>query len=85
MIGLQPCSTLNPLVDPATVTDLVSRLHSVLNDTRELVIDSRRANAATIFALIPGAALDGRNFIAQAIQNGCDCILWEKGIILRIP
>lgn len=73
-------STLNPLVDPATVTDLVSRLHSVLNDTRELVIDSRRANAATIFCAYPGATLDGRNFIAQAIQNGCDCILWEKGI-----
>lgn len=74
-------STLNPFVDEVTIADIDRRLcHSVLNDSRELVIDSRRANPATIFCAYPGATLDGRNFISQAVQNGCNCILWEDGI-----
>lgn len=79
-------STLNPFVDEVTVADIERQLsHSVLNDSRELVIDSRRANAATIFCAYPGATLDGRNFISQAVQNGCNCILWEEGIDFTYP
>jgi UDP-N-acetylmuramoyl-L-alanyl-D-glutamate--2,6-diaminopimelate ligase len=44
---------------------------------RELVNDSRRAGPGTVFAAYPGESRDGRDFIAQAVANRVDGVLWE--------
>ena len=42
-----------------------------------LVSDSRRAGPGTVFAAYPGEARDGRDFIAQAVAQRVDGVLWE--------
>jgi len=42
-----------------------------------LVSDSRRAGPGTVFAAYPGEARDGRDFIAQAVAQRIDGVLWE--------
>jgi UDP-N-acetylmuramoyl-L-alanyl-D-glutamate--2,6-diaminopimelate ligase len=43
----------------------------------ELVSDSRRAVPGTVFAAYPGETRDGRDFIAQAVAQRVDGVLWE--------
>ncbi|KVW96264.1 UDP-N-acetylmuramoylalanyl-D-glutamate--2,6-diaminopimelate ligase [Thiobacillus denitrificans] len=43
----------------------------------ELVNDSRKAMPGTVFAAYPGEARDGRDFIAQAVAQRVDGVLWE--------
>ncbi|MDA8127910.1 MAG: UDP-N-acetylmuramoyl-L-alanyl-D-glutamate--2,6-diaminopimelate ligase [Betaproteobacteria bacterium] len=43
----------------------------------ELVSDSRKAVPGTVFAAYPGEARDGRDFIAQAVAQRVDGVLWE--------
>ena len=43
----------------------------------ELVNDSRRAMPGAVFAAYPGETLDGRDFIAQAVAQRVDGVLWE--------
>jgi UDP-N-acetylmuramoyl-L-alanyl-D-glutamate--2,6-diaminopimelate ligase len=43
----------------------------------ELVSDSRKALRGTVFAAYPGETRDGRNFIAQAVAQRVDGVLWE--------
>ena len=43
-----------------------------------LTSDSRRAVPAAAFFAWPGAAADGRRYIAQAIERGCAAVLWES-------
>ena len=43
-----------------------------------LTSDSRRAAPGAAFFAWPGAAGDGRNHIAQAIERGCAAVLWES-------
>ena len=43
----------------------------------ELVNDSRKAVPGTVFAAYPGEARDGRSFIAQAVSQRVDGVLWE--------
>ena len=42
-----------------------------------LVSDSRKAMPGVIFAAYPGEARDGRDFIAQAVAQRVDGVLWE--------
>jgi UDP-N-acetylmuramoyl-L-alanyl-D-glutamate--2,6-diaminopimelate ligase len=42
-----------------------------------LTADSRRAGTGAAFFAWPGAAGDGRRYIAQAIERGCAAVLWE--------
>jgi UDP-N-acetylmuramoyl-L-alanyl-D-glutamate--2,6-diaminopimelate ligase len=42
-----------------------------------LVSDSRRAGPGTVFAAYPGETRDGRDFIAQAVAQRVDGVLWE--------
>ena len=43
----------------------------------ELVNDSRKAAPGAVFAAYPGEARDGRDFIAQAVAQRVDGVLWE--------
>ena len=42
-----------------------------------LVNDSRKSSPGTVFAAYPGEARDGRDFIAQAVAQRADGVLWE--------
>ena len=43
----------------------------------ELVNDSRKAAPGAVFAAYPGESRDGRDFIAQAVAQRVDGVLWE--------
>ena len=42
-----------------------------------LTLDSRAVRPGDTFLAYPGAQADGRKFIAQAIQNGANAVIWE--------
>jgi UDP-N-acetylmuramoyl-L-alanyl-D-glutamate--2,6-diaminopimelate ligase len=46
---------------------------------RRLTNDSRRVRRGDTFVAYPGAASDGRDYIAEAIAAGAASVLWERG------
>ena len=42
-----------------------------------LTCDSRKTTQGMVFAAYPGETSDGRAYIAQAVANGADAVLWE--------
>lgn len=61
--------------------NIIARLNQELGfflKNYDITIDSRKANAATIFCAYPGTVVDGRDFILSAIKNGCNVILYEE-------
>ena len=46
--------------------------------TNELVFDSRRATEGSVFVAVPGTAVDGHDFIDQAIANGARTVVCER-------
>ena len=72
-----PKSNRKPAVTQAThesVPHILKRLGVV---PAELVNDSRKAQPGVIFAAYPGETRDGRDFIAQAVAQRVDGVLWE--------
>ena len=57
-----------------SVSHLLARLGTPVH---ALVNDSRRAGPGTVFAAYPGETRDGRDFIAQAVAQRADGVLWE--------
>ena len=47
---------------------------------RRLTADSRRVQPGDVFVAYPGAHVDGRRFIAQAVANGAAAVLTEAGV-----
>lgn len=45
-----------------------------------LTADSRRVQPGDVFVAYPGAHVDGRRFIAQAVANGAAAVLAEAGV-----
>ncbi len=45
---------------------------------KRLVTDGRHVESGDIFLAYPGEVRDGRNFIAQALANGAESVLWES-------
>ena len=45
----------------------------------KLASDSRRVRAGDVFFAYPGAAGDGRDFIAQAVEQGARAVVYEEG------
>ena len=56
------------------VPALLSRLNA---RPRRITADSRQVEPGDAFAAFPGAAADGRQFIADAIARGAGSVLWE--------
>ena len=48
-------------------------------------IDSRTVKQGYVFAALPGTALDGRDYIQSAIENGAIAILTTKGVTADVP
>ncbi|MEM7358577.1 MAG: UDP-N-acetylmuramoyl-L-alanyl-D-glutamate--2,6-diaminopimelate ligase [Pseudomonadota bacterium] len=44
---------------------------------QDVAIDSRKVGVGTLFCAYPGAQVDGRDFIAQAVQAGASAVLCE--------
>ncbi|MEN9946446.1 MAG: hypothetical protein RLZZ293_832 [Pseudomonadota bacterium] len=70
-------SLLNDLINDNILNQLTTPINFLLDAKLSLVIDSRQANSTTAFCAYPGASRDGRDFIAQAISNGCNYIFWD--------
>jgi len=68
----------NKLAAPQAMRESVPHMLERLGiAVSELVSDSRRAMPGTVFAAYPGEARDGRDFIAQAVAQRVDGVLWE--------
>jgi UDP-N-acetylmuramoyl-L-alanyl-D-glutamate--2,6-diaminopimelate ligase len=72
-----------------SLKDILYGVHiiSVNGDTSvevdELVFDSRKSRLGNVFFAIKGVAVDGHDFIPQAIENGCKVIISEKELELN--
>jgi UDP-N-acetylmuramoyl-L-alanyl-D-glutamate--2,6-diaminopimelate ligase len=49
-----------------------------------LTADSRRVQPGDVFVAYPGAHVDGRDFIAQAVQRGAAAVIAEAGPKARV-
>ncbi|MGE5514916.1 MAG: UDP-N-acetylmuramoyl-L-alanyl-D-glutamate--2,6-diaminopimelate ligase [Bacteroidota bacterium] len=62
------------------MTDLLPGLELAANPTiTGVTCDSRKVAPGVLFAALPGAKADGRNFISQAISQGAAAILAPEG------
>ena len=50
-----------------------------------LSADSRKIKPGMVFAALPGTAMDGRDFIPQAVENGAVAILSVEGVSAPVP
>ncbi|WP_439184902.1 UDP-N-acetylmuramoyl-L-alanyl-D-glutamate--2,6-diaminopimelate ligase [Carboxylicivirga taeanensis] len=57
---------------------VVERFNEADCDIRQLVFDSRKADADSLFVAIKGTATDGHHFIPQVFESGCRCIVCEE-------
>lgn len=68
-------SGLHPAFSPESLHPVARWLQEA--GVRDLTADSRDAGPARAFAAYPGSHRDGRQFVAQALQRGAPCILWD--------
>ena len=51
---------------------------------QRLTADSRRVQPGDVFVAFPGAHVDGRDFIVQALTNGAAAVIAEAGVKARV-
>jgi UDP-N-acetylmuramoyl-L-alanyl-D-glutamate--2,6-diaminopimelate ligase len=61
-------------------SSILSALDAKGVKVRHLVSDSRRVRPGDVFVAVPGARLDGRDFITQAMNRGAAAVIAETGI-----
>ncbi|MES2800348.1 MAG: UDP-N-acetylmuramoyl-L-alanyl-D-glutamate--2,6-diaminopimelate ligase [Bacteroidota bacterium] len=57
---------------------LIDVIGSTSVEISELIFDSRKAAASTVFFAIRGTMADGHNYIPQVVANGCTVIIVEE-------
>jgi len=69
------------------MTHTLRTLFGLDNDTpvTGLTADSRQVRRGMVFAALPGTAMDGRDFIPQAIEQGAVAILSVPGTVADVP
>lgn len=78
---------LGELVDAAGLAEsglLKGLVGDISVDVSNVVIDSRRAGAGSMFACIPGRIVDGHTFGVEAVSNGATAILAERRIDVEV-
>jgi UDP-N-acetylmuramoyl-L-alanyl-D-glutamate--2,6-diaminopimelate ligase len=68
-----------------TVFDVLALFAQTGVQARGVAVDSRRVGAGDVFVAWPGAASDGRHFIADALSRGALAALYEPGEGFRPP
>jgi UDP-N-acetylmuramoyl-L-alanyl-D-glutamate--2,6-diaminopimelate ligase len=58
-----------------SLTEVIGSTDEQIN---EIIFDSRKATAASVFVAIEGSAVDGHDFIDQVIEKGCRHIVCQK-------
>lgn len=61
----------------ASTMSVIEQLQNMGVNVTRLVTDSRRVQAGDTFVAYPGEKTDGRQFIAQAIAQGANAVIWE--------
>ena len=56
-----------------------------LEEITAITTDSRAVVSGSMFAAIPGARVDGHDFIASAAENGASCVLCSRFVDVDIP
>ena len=51
----------------------------------DVTTDSRTISPGCLFAAIPGARVDGHDFIAQAAERGAACVLCQRFVPAEVP
>jgi len=64
----------NATIEPIDAADTLAALGVAIT---RLTADSRAVRPGDTFVAYPGTQMDGRKFIAQAIQNGANAVIWE--------
>lgn len=58
-----------------SLTEVIGSTDEQIND---IIFDSRKASAASVFVAIEGSVVDGHDFIDQVIEKGCRHIVCQK-------
>ena len=60
------------------MSDILSSLYAQGVAASNITADSRQVGPGSLFLAYAGERLDGREFIAQAIQQGAAAVAWES-------
>ncbi len=52
--------------------------YSIKTSVKNITSDSRKVQPGSLFLAYPGDKTDGRNYIADAVKNGANAVLWES-------
>ncbi len=53
-------------------------VHTIKTPLKHITTDSRKVQQGSLFLAYPGDAKDGRTYIADAIKNGANAVLWDS-------
>ena len=75
---------------PITLIEVARACSGELHGDPDIVItsivtDSRRAGEGSLFAAIPGARVDGHDFIPKTVEQGVACVLCERAPDVGVP